>query len=238
MFSMEVLCSTLSPGRNMSLMLTSSLNMYPALQCHDCVRGYDSGPSTEDVTHNRRSGRVAPDIDFSGNMRVCAKMEPFLSNGANTQRLIILLIRALHCAGYGSIQASVDAGVLIGQTTLQIAETSATYTDLLVLLLQHTPISCHDVFFVPGRSNASIKAAAKIWHTQRCQVDIGPRLCHNMLFAHAIGVCDTTPLLYGFSKNVPLKRLSADDTSCRTQRTSTRKACLQRALPLPVNDCW
>ena len=54
--------------------------------------GYDSGPSTKDVTHNRRSGRVAPDIDFSENMRVglCLKVEPFLSNGANKQRLIII----------------------------------------------------------------------------------------------------------------------------------------------------
>ena len=165
--------------------------------------GYNSGPSTKDVTHNRRSGRVAPDIDFSGNMRVCVKMEPFLSNGANKQRLIKMLIRALHGAGYGAIQASDDADVLIVQTTLQIAETSDTVligedTDLLVLLLQHTPISCHDVFFVPGRTNANTKAT-KIWHIQRCQVDIGPRLCHNILFAHAIGGCDTTARLYGIS---------------------------------------
>ena len=178
--------------------------------------GYDSGPSIKDVTHNRRSGRVAPDIDFSGNMRVCVKMEPFLSNGANKQRLIKMLIRELRGTGYGAIQASDDADVLIVQTTLQIAETSATVligedTDLLVLLLQHTPISCHDVFFVPGRTNASTKAT-KIWHIQRCQVDIGPRLCHNMLFAHAIGGCDTTARLYGIGKNIPLKRLSADDT--------------------------
>ena len=129
-------------------------------------------------------------------MRVYVKMEPFLNNGANKQRLIIMMIRALHGAGYGAIQASDDADVLIIQTTLQISETSATVligedTDLLVLLLQHTPLSCHDVFFVPGRSNASTKATT-IWHIQRCQVDIGPRLCHNMLFVHAIGV--VTPL--------------------------------------------
>ena len=65
--------------------------------------------------------------------------------------------------------------------------------------------------FVPGRSNVSTKAT-QIWHIQRCQVDIGPRLCHNVLFAHAIGACDTIARMYGISKNVPLKRLSADDT--------------------------
>ena len=113
--------------------------------------GYDSGPSAKDVTNNRRSGRVAQDIDLSGNMRVCVNMEPFLNNEANKQRLIIMLICTLLGAGYRAIQAFYDADVLIVHTTLQIAETSATVligedTDLLVLLLQHTPIRCHDVF--------------------------------------------------------------------------------------------
>ena len=67
--------------------------------------GYDSGPSAKDVTNNRRSGRVAQDIDFSGNMRVCVNVEPFLNNEANKQRLIIMLICTLHGAGYGAIQA-------------------------------------------------------------------------------------------------------------------------------------
>ena len=52
-------------------------------------------------------------------------------------------------------------------------------------------------------------------YIQRCQVDIGPRLCHNILFAHAIGGCDTTARLHGISKSIPLKRLSADDTFVR-----------------------
>ena len=44
----------------------------------------------------------------------------------------------------------------------------------------------------------------KLWHIQRCQENIGLRLCHNMLFAYAIGragVCNTTiERLYGISK--------------------------------------
>ena len=120
--------------------------------------GYDSGPSTEDVTHHRRSGRVAPDIDFSGNMRVCAKMEPFLSRGANKQMLIIMLIRALHGAGYGSIQASDDAGVLIVQTTLQIAETSAT-----VLIREDTDLR----HVVKAHSHKLSRCVCRIWAKQR-----------------------------------------------------------------------
>ena len=48
--------------------------------------GYDSGPSTEDgMPTRRRSGRVAHDIDLSGNIPVCVKMEQILSNGAKKQ---------------------------------------------------------------------------------------------------------------------------------------------------------
>ena len=70
--------------------------------------GYDSGPSTQDGMHTRRrSGRVAHDIDLSGNIPVCVKMEQIISNGAKKQRLIIVLIRTLHGAGYGAIRSGI-----------------------------------------------------------------------------------------------------------------------------------
>ena len=70
--------------------------------------GYDSGPATQDVRHTRRrSGRVAHDIDLSGNIPVCVKMEQIICNGAKKQRLIIVLIRTLHCAGYGAIRSGI-----------------------------------------------------------------------------------------------------------------------------------
>ena len=97
-----------------------------------------------------------------------------------------MFIGALNCAGYEQIgKASDDADVLLVQTSLQIADTYATvmiaeYTDLLVLLLQSTlPSNCHNVYIVPGRTNAS--------NIQICQEDTGPCLCHNILFAHAYG---------------------------------------------------
>ena len=119
-------------------------------------------------------------------MPVCVNMEQCLTNGANKQRLIIMFICALHCAVYEQFgKASDDTDVLLVQTSLQIADTYATvmiaeYMDLLVLLLLSTlPSNCHDVYIVPGRTNAS--------NIQRCQEDTGPCLCHNILFAHAYG---------------------------------------------------
>ncbi len=111
-------------------------------------------------------------------------MEQCLTNGANKQRLIIMFIGALNCAGNEQFGKASDDVSLV-QTSLQIADTYATvmiaeYTDNLVLLLQSTlPSNCHDVYIVLGRTNAS--------NIQICQEDTGPCLCHNILFAHAYG---------------------------------------------------
>ena len=72
-------------------------------------------------------------------------------------------------------------------------------TDLLALLLQHTPISCRDVYLVPGRSSTS--------NIQRCQEDIGQCLCHNMLFPHALEWCDTAARLYDIRNNTTEKTI-------------------------------
>ena len=103
-----------------------------------------------------------------------------------------MLIRTLHGAGYGAIEINeTSVTVLIGEDT-----------DLLVLLLLHTLISCRDVY--PIKVTPCSNKETKLWHIQRCQENIGLRVCHNMLFAYAIGragVCDTTiERLYGISK--------------------------------------
>ena len=48
---------------------------------------------------------------------------------------------------------------------------------------------------------------------------ISVRVCATTCFSHMpVGECDTTARLYGISKNVPLKRLSADDTFMQNAR--------------------
>ena len=222
--------------------------------------GYDSGPSTQDGTHTRRrSGRVAPDIDLSRNIPVCVKMEQIISNGAKKQRLIIVLIRTLHGAGYGAIRPGIwqllfiysikhiYTGIvhneiiliLFYSVALLLAKSksrtcclsrqpfrSPLYyranvtvvlceeTDLIVLLLRHTPTSGSDMSISYLNEATPV---IKVWNIHRCQEDIGPRLCQaDRAFRKCHGGCDTTSLLYGISNNVPLKRLSADDSFMQT----------------------
>ena len=106
-------------------------------------------------------------------------------------------------------------------------------TDLIVLLLRRTPTSGSVyVYLVPERSNASNKGT-KVWHIQRCQEDIGPRLCQaDRAFRKCHGGRYTTSLLYGISNNVPLKRLSADDSFMQTANGLV--ACKLYG----EHDCW
>ena len=116
--------------------------------------------------------------------------------------------------------------MLLVQTTLQIAVTYRANVTVvlcedtyLIVLLFNTAHphqwQCY-VYLVPERSNASNKGT-KVWNIQRCQEDIGLRLCQaDRSFRKCHGGCDTTSFLYGISNNVPLKRLSADDSFMQT----------------------
>ena len=128
--------------------------------------------------------------------------------------------------------------MLLVQTTLQIAVTY--YIGLInrCALWRHgsdrPSVTAHPhqwqwyVYLVPERSNAS-NEGTKVWNIQRCQEDIGPRLCQaDRAIRTCHGGCDTTSLLYGISNNVPLKRLSADDSFMQTANW----------LVYGDHDCW
>ena len=91
-------------------------------------------------------------------------------------------------------------------------------TDLIVLLLRRTPTSGSDMSIsYLNEATPVIKEQRSEIFIQRCQEDIGPRLCQaDRAFRKCHGGCDTTSLLYGISNDVPLKRLSADGSVMQT----------------------
>ena len=68
-----------------------------------------STDTTVDLQHRmaRTLAEEVDDIDLSRNIPVCVKMVQIISNVANKQRLIIVLIRTLHGAGYGAIRPGI-----------------------------------------------------------------------------------------------------------------------------------
>ncbi|KAK7469695.1 hypothetical protein BaRGS_00036277 [Batillaria attramentaria] len=51
------------------------------------------------------------------------------------------------------------------------------------------------------------KSAVKIWDIKATQAALGEDVCTNLLFAHAIGGCDTTSSVFSVGKVLPLKKL-------------------------------
>ena len=68
--------------------------------------GYDTGPSTKDMTHLRRTRcAVSAKVNFSGGMPLKSTKEHFLSNNVNKQKFIIMLGEKLEDAGCKTIHA-------------------------------------------------------------------------------------------------------------------------------------
>ena len=167
--------------------------------------GYSSNPSTKDVTHMRRKSQrtAASDTDFDGDMLVCDSRETFLSNHVNKQRFITKLSAALQELGTVTHHAEGDADCLIVRVTLEKAKETSTVligqdTDLLVLLICHARSDSCKVFFDTGK---------RIWDIHAAQRTLGPDICQNILFCHAVGGCDTTSSLFPIGKSAPLQLL-------------------------------
>jgi len=172
--------------------------------------GYKDSTSTKQMTQQRRaSGKTAPTVSVSGEIKTTVKKDLFLSNAKNKQQFIDILSSCLSEHFFETLHASSDADVLIVKTAVGSTETNDTVlvaddTDLLVLLLYHADPDCHDLFFVPEpKSNAKKR---RVWNIKSAKLQLGNDICQNILFIHAILGCDTTSRVYGIGKGASLKK--------------------------------
>ncbi|KAK3709221.1 hypothetical protein QZH41_004579 [Actinostola sp. cb2023] len=182
--------------------------------------GYEDGPGTKDCTHQRRTGTCGPTVNFSSNMIFQSKKEDFLANKVNKQRFINFLSERLQAARCTSAHAVGDADLLIVQTAVESARYTTTAlvgddTDLLVLLCFHADMEMHDLFFMPEPRHRSTKPR-RIWNIKETKLALGPSVCANILFVHAILGCDTISRVHGLGKGVALKKV-ADNAEFRDQ---------------------
>ena len=176
--------------------------------------GYSEGPTTKDNTHKRRRGNqfgnrvhITDATVFSGNK------EDFLANDANKQDLIHLISRHMRAKGCHVIQAEGDADVDIAKAAVLAAESKSTTligedTDLLVLLLFHTPADDvgKKINFHLDKKNPTVMYDVKV-----IKQILGDELCTNMLFLHAFTGCDTTSRIYGIGKKSVLHKFINED---------------------------
>ena len=167
--------------------------------------GYVSGPSTKDATHLRRQhGRkTACDVHFDGEMLICGTKESFLCNPGTKRHFIYTLAQSFMENGIEIFHTDGDADYLIVKTALTKAteHTVAVIgrdTNLLVLLLYH---------FQPQVCNVYFDSGGKIWDIGEERESLGPQICRNILFAHALEGCDTTSSLFKMGRKQPVIHL-------------------------------
>ena len=175
--------------------------------------GYENGPSTKDGTHQRRTGTHGPTVNVDGAMLAKLKKEDFLSNKENKQKFINLLSGKLELSGSTTLHAEGDADLLIVQTAIQSAQSVATVligddTDLLVLLCYHADVTANELFFKPEPKQRS--NTRRIWNIKKTKSVLGPDVCANILFVHAVLGCDTTSRVHGIGKGAALAKVRTD----------------------------
>lgn len=178
--------------------------------------GYKGGPTTKDVTHQRRSkGHVEPTITFTNDMICRSQKDKFLTNKANKTLIIDLIGDRLQAAGCQVVRSDGDADLIIVQKALEAARWQDTIvvgedTDLLVLLCYHASFEGHNIYYKSERRQ-NAKCNTKVWDIKGLKRDLGIENCKHILFAHAILGCDTTSGLFGIGKGTALKLMNTNE---------------------------
>lgn len=114
--------------------------------------GYETGPSTKDPTHLRRSVGIGSEVRGLHKLtKLTTRKELFLSNLKNKQAFVHMLGDVLESKGARVLHATGDADTLIVRTALRCAANSTTRvigddTDLLVLQSYHVRPTYKPVF--------------------------------------------------------------------------------------------
>ena len=193
-------------------------------------------PSTKYTTYQRLTGgEVGIEVTFTGDMKLTMSKDVFFSNVANKQNFIDMLSHYLQLAERLTKHAEEDADLLIAQTAMQSAATKNTVlvaddTDLVILLCYYADPDGFDLFMQFSTCGTTKKN--RIWDIKVTQSELGADICNNILFIHAILVCDTTSRLYGLGKGLSLNRF----TSSALFRDKAEQFCKKDATVDDVID--
>lgn len=177
--------------------------------------GYANGPSTKDVTHNRRTqGKIGPFVNFTAKMPLRSKKEEFLNNKCNKQNFINMLSDVLKENGVMTIHADGDADLRIVMTAVNAAECQETVvigedTDLLMLLLHHANTETYPVF-LKSEPKQNSTSKSNVFDIHKIKTVLGDRMCRLILPIHASLGCDTTSRIFGIGKGVAFKKALKD----------------------------
>ena len=171
--------------------------------------GYDTHPSTKDITHLRRTNRFSQrEVIFTDKTISSLPKEEFLTHPKNKSKFAHLLGEKLTQAGCRVIHSNDDADHDIAITSVQESLTNIVTvigedTDLLVLLLYFSYQSSHfKLLFRSDRDNK--KKDNTIFDVYQYSSILGNELCNALLFIYAFSGCDTTSQFHNIGKGTTL----------------------------------
>ena len=178
--------------------------------CKIVFDGYNSGPSTKDMEHDRRSNKKMANVTISNDNIAYGPQNAFLANDHNKEELIGLLKVAFMKAGHECHQAKNDGDCLIAATALDTADYEDTMvisddTDIFIMLLYHHDDNKHKHIYWFSEASSRAKNSPSYLSIQDIKAKLSPLICKNILFLHAWFGCDTTSSIYGFGKTFALK---------------------------------
>lgn len=166
--------------------------------------GYESGPSTKDEAHQRRSrlSNIGAEVDFKPEMYLTMKKKSFLANPKNKQKFLYFIGNELEKTGVKVKHSTGDADYDIVSKACAIATTRPVIvvgddTDLLILLLHHLNEIHYTVF---------LQTTSKMLNVRILKDNLEPNVIRSLLFIHAITGCDTTSRPYGIGKVMAMNK--------------------------------
>lgn len=155
-------------------------------------------------------------MNITESSKFVGKKEDFLSNDANKQALIKLIMECLRQRGCEVMQAEGDADVEIAKAAVTKSAFKSTTlvgedTDLLVLLLFYSvKTNCTELYF------RSDKAKSNVYNIKVLKRILGETVCRDLLFLHAFTGCDSTSRVFGIGKKSVFQRIMKKENGLKS----------------------
>ncbi|WAQ93520.1 hypothetical protein MAR_005991, partial [Mya arenaria] len=127
----------------------------------------------EGTKDRRAGGKTGPTVTFDEDMAITLRKYEFLGSSTNKQQFINML------------------GGHLKKKTYQ-----------LILLVHHTKLDSHDLFFQPEPKKTWNNPG--VWKLKVLKQQLAPSMCTHIIFMYAISGCDTTSRLYCIGKGAAL----------------------------------
>lgn len=174
------------------------------------VFDWGNSPSTNDESWLRDTkGALGIEVVFSLDSDLKIKKDMFLRNKKNKQRFIELLTKKLQDNGFSVYISLNDLTVMMTKVAAQSSKTHNTIVvgqrvDLIMVLCFYASPDNFSMFYMYEETP---KKPLQVFKISAMKEELGDVKSKHLLFAHAMGGCETTSQLHNISKTALFNKL-------------------------------